>query len=65
MDENKRMFANYINAARDLAESIKRDIQRDGKITNSTVLALNAFIISTNATQDITNEITNDTQVLN
>jgi len=43
--------------SKSLAESIKRNIQKDGCIDDKTVLALNEFIIAANAIEDSTEEI--------
>jgi len=43
----------YVEAAVDLAESVKRNIVHGGVIDNETVLKLNAFIISSNALEDL------------
>lgn len=49
MDKAKELFQAYVTAAEDLAESVKRNIQKDGTIDNKTVLKLNDFIIAQNA----------------
>ena len=48
-DNAKKLFQNYVNAATDLAESVKRNITKDGVIDDKTVIFLNDFIIATNA----------------
>lgn len=53
----KELLQNYVNTAADLAETIKKDIQKDGRVSNKTVLALNQFIIAANELSDITNEL--------
>ena len=46
-------LALYVNKAEDLAEQIKKDIQKKGYISNRTVLALNAFTIASNNVKDL------------
>lgn len=48
MREQRRALARYVNAATDLAESIKKDIQKGGKIDSKTVIRLNEFSIAAN-----------------
>lgn len=48
-DNVKKLFQSYINAATDLAESVKRNITQDGVIDDTTVNKLNDLIIATNA----------------
>lgn len=48
MDKAKKLFQNYVNTATDLAESVKRNITKDGTIDDATVLKLNDFMIATN-----------------
>ena len=57
MRQEQRAIARYVNAATDLAEQVKIDIQHGGKITNQTVLKLNAFRIAANAVQDFVDEV--------
>jgi hypothetical protein len=52
-DEAKKIFQDYVNAGADLAESVKRNITKDGIIDDATVIALNDFIIATNAIADL------------
>lgn len=65
--ENKtqRALIIYVNAAADLAESVKRDIQKKGYVTDPTVLALNKFIIASNNVDDITTAIKDLSKDLN
>lgn len=49
----ERALAIYFNKAADLAEAVKSDIQKTGKITNKTVLALNAFHVAANNIADL------------
>ena len=51
--ETQRALMKYVNAASDLAESIKENIQHNGVITDATVLKLNEFIIAANAIEDL------------
>lgn len=44
---------NFINAALDLTESVKRNIQKDGMIDDTTVLRLNDLIIAFNEIADL------------
>lgn len=55
--ETQRALARYVNAATDLAEAVKENIQHGGKITDATVLKLNEFRIAANAVQDMTDEL--------
>lgn len=48
MDNAKKAFQKYVNSAADLAESVKRNITKDGIIDDKTVNLLNKFIIATN-----------------
>lgn len=53
----KKAFVRYVDAAADLADCIKRNIQKDSTIDDKTVLALNEFIIASNAVKDLTDEL--------
>lgn len=44
----RKLFQDYVNAATDLAESVKRNIVKDGIIDDATVNKLNDFMIATN-----------------
>lgn len=57
MRQEQRAIARYVNAATDLAEQVKIDLQHGGKITSTTVLKLNEFRIAANAVQDFVDEI--------
>lgn len=59
----KQAFMKYVNAAHDLAEAIKKNIQKNNLITQETVLALNEFTISANEIIDFLDDIesTNET----
>lgn len=60
MDKTKRALKKYVDAASDLAESVKRNVQHEGVIDNKTVLALNAFIIAANELAFFTNQLDNE-----
>ncbi len=53
MDETQRALALYVNRASDLAESVRKDIQKRGYISERTVLALNSFITAANNIADL------------
>lgn len=53
MDHFKRTFKKYVNAAADLAESVKRNIIKDGVIDDKTVNHLNDFMIANNEMADL------------
>lgn len=55
MDHFKRTFKKYVNAAADLAESVKRNIIKDGVIDDKTVNHLNDFMIANNEMADLNN----------
>lgn len=57
--QTQRALAKYVNAATDLAERVKSDIQHGGEITDATVLKLNEFRIAANAVSDLIDEINN------
>lgn len=57
MDKAKKLFQNYVNAATDLAESVKRNIVDDGIISDKTVNHLNDFQIATNALANLNDEM--------
>lgn len=65
MGITKQAFIRYVDAGHNLAELIKKNIQKDGLITNETVLALNEFIISSNAVKDLTDELEEDNERFN
>lgn len=62
---SRAQFVRYVNAAHSLAELMKRNIQKDGIITNETVLALNEFIIASNDIKDLTDELRDPDETLN
>ncbi len=53
----KEAFIKYVDAGHDLAENIKRCIQKDGCIDNKTIIALNEFTIASNNIKDLTDEL--------
>jgi len=57
MDKAKKLFQNYVNAATDLAESVKRNIIEDGIIDDTTVNHLNDLMIATNALAKLNDEM--------
>lgn len=59
------LLAEYINAAADLAESVKRNIKKDNKIDDKTVLILNEFMIVSNKIAFLTDKITTSNTKLN
>lgn len=65
MDETKQNLILYVNAATDLAETLRRAIQRGGTIDDKTILALNNFVIAANNIKDVTDEIKKDEIKLN
>lgn len=60
--DTQRAIATYVNAATDLAEAVKENIQHGGKITDATVLKLNAFRIAANAVSDMTNDLNEESK---
>ena len=56
-DATQRALALYVNRASDLAESVKKDIQKRGYISEKTVLALNAFITAANNIADLSDAL--------
>ena len=63
MDKAEKAFNKYVEAASDLAESVKRNIVHEGIIDNETILKLNAFIIASNEIEDLLSVLTDDNQV--
>ncbi len=61
----KQLLMKYVDTASDLAENVKRNIVKNGLIDDKTVLALNEFIIASNAISDLTDELTRDKLKLN
>lgn len=57
MRREHRALARYVNAATDLAESVKRNIQHGGKVDDETVLKLNEFSIAANAVSSMLEEV--------
>lgn len=62
VDKTKKALMEYVNAASDFADQVKRNIKKDGTIDNKTVLALNRFTIAANAIADLTSEL-NETDI--
>lgn len=56
-DKTKEALERYVNAAADLADSVKRNIVHEGIIDDETVLILNKFIIASNAISDLISEL--------
>lgn len=54
MDITQKALLEYVNAAADLAECVKQNVRKGGKITNETVIALNNFIIASNEIKYLT-----------
>lgn len=65
MGDTKKAFIKYVDAATDLAESIKRNIVKNGIIDDETVLKLNEFIIASNRVKDVTDEVNESDPKLN
>lgn len=65
MARTKQALIKYVDTASILADSVKRNIQHDGKIDNKTVLALNEFIIAANDISSLTDELNKDKMKLN
>lgn len=65
--ENKtqRALVIYVNSAADLAESVKKDAQKKGYITEATLVLLNKFIVAANNVDDLTTAIKDLTKDLN
>jgi len=53
----KAQFVKYVNAVADLGDSLKKDIIKDGMISDNTILALNKLVIISNEIIDVTDEI--------
>lgn len=60
MENRKKEFVKYVNAAEDLAAAVKDNIQHGAKITPETMVALNDFTIASNAVKDMTDVIIKD-----
>lgn len=58
--QTKLSLKKYVDTAVTLAESVKRNIQKDGCIDDKTVLALNEFVIASNAISDLTEQLSAD-----
>jgi hypothetical protein len=57
MDHVKKAFQKYAYAAADLADSVKRNIIKDGIIDDKTVNCLNDLIIATNELAEVQDEM--------
>ena len=60
MIATKQALMEYANTAADLAESVKRNIIKDRVIDDKTIIALNMFIIASNAVKDLIDELNRD-----
>ncbi len=65
IDETQRALAVFVNRAADLADSVKKDIQKKGYISDKTVICLNDFIISMNSIADLTTALNQINMTLN
>lgn len=65
MTKQERLLNNYANTAADLAESVKRNIQHGGIVDDTTILALNDFIIAANEVSDLLETLNQKNQTLN
>ena len=63
MRSERRALSRYVNAASDLAESIKRNIQHGGQVDDETVLKLNEFTIAANAIDTMLEEVKKNARV--
>ncbi len=61
----KMLLDQYITAATDLAESVKKDILKGGKISKNTNVALNKFIITANEIDFLKYDLTASKMKLN
>lgn len=57
MKITKTQFAKYVNAVADLGESLKKDITKDGMVSDKTILALNELAIISNEIADFSEEM--------
>lgn len=60
MKITKKQLAKYVNAVADLGELLKKDLIKDGFISDKTILALNELYIIANEIADFTEEINAD-----
>lgn len=65
MSNEKILLLNYVDTATNLAEAIKKDIQKKGVISNQTVLSLNEFIIAANQFHDVISGLERERRILN
>lgn len=61
MTKAQQAIKKYVDAATDLAESVKRNIVHEGIIDDETILKLNTFVISANEISDMLGELTDET----
>lgn len=59
-DKTQLAFQKYVDAATDLAESVKRNIIKDGYVDDKTVNLLNNFFIATNEMANLQDELNDD-----
>lgn len=65
MSYTRQALAEYANKAADLAEAVKRNLSKDSKIDDKTILALNAFVIAANNVKDLTDQLNEGKVTLN
>lgn len=61
----KEMFMRFVDAGENLAEVLKKQIQKGGIITNEVVLALNEYIIASNEIRDLKDNLNETDESLN
>ena len=59
MSKTRKALIAYVETASNLAESVKRNVQKDGRIDKKTILALNQFIIAANEIEHLKEELNN------
>jgi len=64
-DTNMKLLATYVDTAANLAEAVKRDLQKTGKISQKTILALNAFIVAANDVESLLEPLNQMNKVIN
>lgn len=65
MTLTRKEMLQYTNSAEALADSVKRDIQKDGIISTKSILALNDFVIAANLIADIIEQLKAPNKKLN
>lgn len=55
----------YVDAASEFVESVKRNLKKDGVIDHKTVLAMNRFVIAANEVEYLTKFLQQSKQPLN